>query len=175
MAWMREIQLTVHGFVYSSVHFSFLRFDLSFARPLDFEESSVFRDRISRIRSKKTLNDSKLIKSFKSCTICLLCLRFRESSPRSQRMERRPIAAPDSGTPTMELCVYRSSRTCCQLAGTECFRRSSLARFVPYKQEIVKNLNKLYKILTHRNSWVAWKLSSSVIEKTQRNPSPLRK
>lgn len=128
---MREVQLTVHGFVYSSVHFSFLRFDLSFARPLDFEESSVFRDRISRIRSKKTLKDSKLMKIFKSCMISLLCLRFREFLPRSQRMERRPIAALDSDTPTMELCVCRSSRTCCQLAETECFRRSSLARFAP--------------------------------------------
>lgn len=140
---MRDVQLTVHGFVYSSVHFSFLRFDLSFARPLDFEESSVFRDRISRIRSKKTLKESKLMKSLKSCMICFLCLRFRESSPRSQRMERHPIVAPDSGTPTMELCVCRSNRTCCQLAGTECFRRSSLAKFVLYKQEKVKNLNKL--------------------------------
>lgn len=40
--------------LYSSVHLSFLRFDLSLARPLAFEESSVFRDRISRIRSKNT-------------------------------------------------------------------------------------------------------------------------
>lgn len=39
---------------YSNVHLSFLLLDLSFARPLDFDESSVFRDRISRIRSKNT-------------------------------------------------------------------------------------------------------------------------
>ena len=142
---MREVQLTVHGFVYSSVHFSFLRFDLSFARPLDFEESSVFRDRISRIRSKKTWKDKILIKSLQICKICLLCPRFRESLPRSQRRERRPIAAPDSGTPITELCVCRTSHTCCQPAGTECFHRSSHARFVPYKRKFVKNLKRTWR------------------------------
>lgn len=53
MARMRA-RMSLHGSLYSSVHFSFRRFDLSFARPLAFDESSVFRDRISRIRSKNT-------------------------------------------------------------------------------------------------------------------------
>lgn len=40
--------------LYISVHLIFLRFDLSLARPLVVLESSVFRERISRIKSKNT-------------------------------------------------------------------------------------------------------------------------
>lgn len=42
--------------LYISVHLIFLRFDLSLARPLVVLESSVFRERISRIKSKNTLS-----------------------------------------------------------------------------------------------------------------------
>jgi hypothetical protein len=48
--------------LYSSVHLSF-RFFLSFARPLALDESSVFLDRISRIRSKNTYGVNKTILS----------------------------------------------------------------------------------------------------------------
>lgn len=46
----------IRGFrtFYISVHLSFLRFDLSLARPFGAFESSVFRERISRIKSKNT-------------------------------------------------------------------------------------------------------------------------
>mgnify|MGYP007092096842 CR=1 FL=1 len=79
MAWMQEILL-----LYSNVHFSFLRFDLSFARPLAFEESSVFRDLISRIRSKNTWKKEKSIEKFSNyvfqLTLSTFSLVFAEVS-----------------------------------------------------------------------------------------------
>lgn len=79
--------------------------------------------------------------------------------------------------------VYRVGRLYYPLTETERYLRFSLVKFVLWYGEkknydhcprCVRAFRYLY-LIPHLNSWVAWKLSSSVIENTHKNPSPLRK
>lgn len=120
--------------LYSKVHLSFRRFDLSFARPLDFDESSVFRDRISRMRSKNTY---KVIKNL-SVHLNYLHIVFILFSPYQhshgflltfRHMVHLPIVALVLDILTMALYACHSNRIYCPPAETGCSHHSSHAIF----------------------------------------------
>lgn len=132
LSWMLKMLYVyiyaLHQNIYNNVHLSFFLF-LSFVFPLDFDESSVFLERISRIKSQKTC--TKLKHEYiinQNCYLSLPCRHTLQSLLMSQHTEHHPIAVLALDILITVLCVCRSNHICCQQEEMEYYRRFLLAR-----------------------------------------------